>query len=57
MMNCQNNTKQNLIKEIGAISDNFSLATESSSEQSNIPARHNMAEEASENFLRKSNDI
>lgn len=57
MMNCQNNTKQNLIKEIGAISDNFSLATESSSEQSNIPARHNMVEEASENFLRKSNDI
>lgn len=56
MMNCQNNTKQNLIKEIGAISDN-SLATESSSEQSNIPARHNMVEEASENFLRKSNYI
>lgn len=53
-MNCQNNAKQNLIKEIGAINDNCSLVVESSSEQSDISARHDMAEEGSGSFLRKS---
>lgn len=53
-MNCQNNTKLNLIKEIETINDNCSLIVESSSEQRDIFARHDVSEEGSESILRKS---
>lgn len=53
-MNCQNNTKLNLIKEIETINDNCSLIVESSSEQRDIFARRDMSEEGSGSILRKS---